>query len=99
MRPDDSWRELIASWVNWLRGKESFQDNVNRHVIETNRWLADFARQEGVLVLDFQSALGEPGGQRRAEFVDSDGSHVSDAGYAALTNYARPVLEKHVARR
>jgi lysophospholipase L1-like esterase len=99
VRPPDSLREWLASWVNWLRGKESYQDGVNRAVLATNRSLSELARQEGVLVLDFQSALGEPNGWRAARFVQPDGSHVTDAGYTVLTDYARPLLEKHVVRR
>jgi uncharacterized SAM-binding protein YcdF (DUF218 family)/lysophospholipase L1-like esterase len=99
VRPSDSWSEVIASWVGGLMGKESYQDRINRHVIETNRWLADVGRRERLLVLDFQAALGEDDGRRRREFVQEDGSHITPAAYAALTEYAKPVLEKHLATR
>ena len=96
LRPPDSMRERVGTWVNRFRGKESYQDAVNRHVQSMNRWLIDLANEQGLLLLDFQAALAGDDGRRRAEFVHADGSHVSDAGYAALTEYALPVLERHV---
>jgi uncharacterized SAM-binding protein YcdF (DUF218 family)/lysophospholipase L1-like esterase len=99
VRPSDSWTETIASWVGSLMGKESYQDRINRHVMATNRWLVDVATRERLLVLDFQATLGEDDGRRRREFVQDDGSHITPAAYAALTEYAKPVLEKHLGAR
>lgn len=93
------WRERLSSILLVIRDKEGFQDVVNRQVIDINRWLVDLAHQEGLMILDLHAALAEPGGRRRREFVDGDGTHVSPAGYAALTNFARPLLEKHVITR
>ena len=98
IRPEASWTNALASIVGALRGKESYQAWVNRHVMETNRWLVDLARREGLLLLDFRSTLAEGGGMRRAEFTQGDGSHITAAGYAALTTYARPILEAHLSR-
>jgi lysophospholipase L1-like esterase len=98
MRPPPSWMNTLASIVGALRGTESYQSRTNRQVMETNRWLVDLARREELLLLDFQSTLAEGGGMRRAEFTQADGSHVTPAGYASLTSYARPILETHVAR-
>ena len=99
VRPMGSWMNSLASVIGTLRGKESYQARINRHVIDTNRWLVDLARREGLLLLDFQSTLAEGGGMRRAEFTQDDGSHITPAGYAALTSYATPILEAHLARR
>jgi lysophospholipase L1-like esterase len=98
MRPPASWTNTLASIVGAVRGKESYQARTNRQVIETNRWLADEARREGLLLLDFQSTLAEGGGMRRAEFTQEDGSHITPAGYSMLTSYAKPILEAHLAR-
>lgn len=95
----DSWRETLSSWVGWLRGKESYQAGVNRHVMAMNEWLVQLARREGLQLLDFQATLAGAGGERRREFAQPDGSHISVSGYAAITAYARPILEKHAERR
>jgi uncharacterized SAM-binding protein YcdF (DUF218 family)/lysophospholipase L1-like esterase len=97
-RPPASWTNALASIIGAIRGKESYQARINRDVMETNRWLVDLARREGLLLLDFQSTLAEGGGMRRAEFTQADGSHITPAGYEALTVYARPILEAHFAR-
>jgi uncharacterized SAM-binding protein YcdF (DUF218 family)/lysophospholipase L1-like esterase len=99
IRPPSSWMNALGSIVGALRGKESYQALINRHVIETNRWLVDVARRENLLLLDLQSTLSEGGGTRRAEFTQDDGSHISPAGYATLTAYATPILERHFAAR
>ena len=99
VRPPDTWRETISQWLNAIRGKASYQDMINTNVLAVNRALVDLAASEGLLLLDFQGALGETGGWRRAEFMHEDGSHVSAAGYAALTSYAGPILEKRVNDR
>jgi uncharacterized SAM-binding protein YcdF (DUF218 family) len=99
MRPPNTWRDLIARWVNVLRSRKDYQDTINAQVIGMNRWLVDLAARDGLLLLDFQGTLGETGGWRRAEYVHTDGSHVSAAGYAALTSYALPILERHVSQR
>jgi uncharacterized SAM-binding protein YcdF (DUF218 family)/lysophospholipase L1-like esterase len=99
VRPNDSWLERTASWAGALLGKEGYQARVNRLVLETDRWLEGYARNEGILLLDLQSVLAERGGARKREFMNEDGSHISEAGYAALTAYATPILEKHIAAR
>lgn len=99
IRPPDTWAEWAVGLVGRLMGKVSYQDTVNRHVLDMNRWLLDFAAKDGVPVLRFQELLSEESGRRRAEFIQPDGSHVTPAAYAALTAYARPILEEHVASR
>lgn len=95
----DSWTEAMMSWVGPLLGKESYQDRINRHVIEANSWLLDFAKQEGLIVLDFQRILADQNGRRRREFAQEDGSHITAAGYAALTAFAQAVLPEHLVGR
>lgn len=98
IRPPASWMNTLAAIVGALRGKESYQARINRHVIDVNRGLVDLARRDGLLLLDFQSTLAERGGMRRPEFTLEDGSHITPAGYESLTTYARPILEAHLAK-
>jgi lysophospholipase L1-like esterase len=99
LRPPESFSESLAGWAGALRGKGSYQDQVNRHVLAVNRWLVDTATREGLLVLDFQPVLSEPGGRRRPAFAQPDGSHITPAGYDALTSFATPILEEHFVAR
>ena len=50
-------------------------------------------------MLDFQRVLEEPGGRRRAAFTQSDGSHITDRGYAMLAAYAEPILVEYFRDR
>jgi acyl-CoA thioesterase-1 len=98
VRPQDTWSEMLASWVGWAMGKESYQDWVNLHVLEVNQWIRELAAREKLLLLDLQPVVSEPKGQRRKEFAREDGSHLPAAGYAALTDYATPLLQRHFTR-
>jgi lysophospholipase L1-like esterase len=79
-------------------GKTSYQAQVNAHVIETNAWLRELARREGLLLIDLQPQLSDASGMRRTEFASEDGSHIPAAGYAAIAAYAEPLLEAHFRR-
>ena len=61
VRPKDSWSETVGSWVGWVMGKEAYQDGINRHVLALDQWIKETAAREGLLVLDFQAVLAEPG--------------------------------------
>lgn len=99
IRGNDSWLEGLARLVGRLRGRESYQDRINRHVLATNRWLGDVARRKGLMLLDFHQVLADADGSRRREFIQEDGSHITPAGYAALTAYAVPRLEARHGQR
>ena len=79
----------LRSWVGRLRGKESYGARVNGHVSDMNRWIREYAGGEGIPVLDLETTLAGTDGWRRPEFATDDGSHVSAAGYEALTRYVR----------
>jgi lysophospholipase L1-like esterase len=96
IRPAKAFVETVMSTIGWLLGKLSYQDQVNRHVMELNQWLREYARNEAILVLDLQGALADADGQRRREYATDDGSHISAEGYDALTTYARPILTRHL---
>ena len=96
IRPPKTFVEAVTAIVGPFLGKQSYQDRINGHVIEGNRWLRELAQREGVLVLDFQNTLAGTDGRRRREFATDDGSHISPEGYEALTNYARPILSNRL---
>jgi len=95
VRPVDTWSEMVMGPIGRLLGKESNTDRINKHVLATNRWLMDYARREGLLLIDLHGTLSEANGQRRKEFALEDGSHIPPAGYTAITAYVTPILEAH----
>ena len=97
--PAESLMERVRAVIGTIRGKEAYQDRINRHVLSLNQWIAETGAREHLLVLQFQSVLSEPGGRRRPAYAQPDGSHISPAGYDALTSYATPILEEFLVGR
>lgn len=93
IRTKDGWLEAFQSMVGRILGKSSYQDYINGHVIETNRWIKETATREGILLLDFEKVLADQSGLRRKEFALPDGSHISVQGYESLTQYAQNQLQ------
>ena len=85
-------KETIASWLGRIKGGESYQDYVNRHVFRTNQWIREYALEQGILLLDFQPILADGEGRRKPEYATEDGSHLSTAAYARLSQYAAEKL-------
>lgn len=94
-----SFMDTVASFIGTLRGKPSYQDQINTHVLANNQWLIELGAREGILVLQLQSVLAEPGGRRRKQFAQPDGSHITASGYDMLTAYATPILEEFLVAR
>jgi len=92
IRGKDEYRESVAAWIGKLIGKQSYQDYVNRNVIETNRWIREMAGQRNLPLLDLQPLLSDSDGVRKKEYATPDGSHISSLGYDVLTRYAEKVL-------
>lgn len=82
----DNWLDQIAAWVGTLRGKKSYQDYINGHVIEMNQWLRRVATERKLTLLDFEKTLADENGRRRIEYTTQDGTHLSPKAYAALTD-------------
>ena len=90
----NSLMDVLLATLGALRGKPSYQDQVNVHVFRINTWLKETAEREQLLLLDFQSVLAGADGRRHPLYAQPDGSHVTAAGYDALTTYAQPILEE-----
>lgn len=99
IRARDSWSETAASWLGWALGKQSYQDWINGQVLDLNERIRLLAGREGLLLLDLHPVMSDGRGHRRRGFAKDDGSHITPAGYAALTDYARPILVKHLGQR
>jgi lysophospholipase L1-like esterase len=90
----EDFMTLLGRWL----GRSSFQDYINGHVLATNEWLREFARQEGVTLVDIQPVLSTADNRRQREYAADDGSHFSQAGYRALTQYVSPIVEARIPR-
>jgi uncharacterized SAM-binding protein YcdF (DUF218 family)/lysophospholipase L1-like esterase len=88
--------DTVKARVGSVLGKVSYQDVVNGHVMVVNQWLRDTGQRKGLLVLDLQRTLAGGDGPRRWIYAADDGSHVSEEGYRALTEYATPILTRHL---
>lgn len=83
-----------VAFVNGLRGKQSYATQVNREVRELNAFVRQLATREQVVLLDFEKVFAPEGGARKPEYAQEDHSHVTPAGYQALTRYAVAELGK-----
>jgi lysophospholipase L1-like esterase len=82
-----------------LLGRRSYQDYVNGHVEALNEHTRRLAAEHDLLLLDFFATLQGKGNRRQRRYATADGSHISAAGYAALSAYARPLIAERVKRR
>jgi lysophospholipase L1-like esterase len=89
--------ESIASVVGPLLGKSAYYDYVNRHVLDGNAWLRELAAQQDIMLLDLQPVVSDRFARRRAAYAQPDGSHITEPGYKALSQYAQPRLVAHLA--
>jgi len=84
----------VYGWLAGLMGKTSYAVRVSGHVEDVNAHLRALAAREGLRLLDFGKAFANEDGTRRQEFAAEDGSHINEAGYRALTEYANRELRK-----
>jgi uncharacterized SAM-binding protein YcdF (DUF218 family)/lysophospholipase L1-like esterase len=97
MRHPDTWSDSIKATVGWLLGRQSYQEYINSYIVRTNQWLREYAVREGLLLLDLQPVVSDRDGRRQRAFAAPDGSHISPAGYDALTRYASPLIASRLS--
>ncbi len=78
---------LPASDFPWRRGLDP-----GPMIVELNRWIRDYAAKNGVVYLDYYSALVDGKLGMKAEY-SKDGVHPTPAGYAVMA----PLAEKAIA--
>jgi lysophospholipase L1-like esterase len=71
-----------------LMGKQSYAGQVNAEVRDLNAFVRQLTARENLRLLDFEKVFAPDGGARIQEFAQEDRSHVTPAGYQALTRYA-----------
>jgi lysophospholipase L1-like esterase len=94
MTVGDSWRDEIMAFIGKLRGRENYRVMINGHVKDVNEWLRKYAAEHRLRLIDLEQAVDSGNGSRRAEFTQEDGSHISPAGYEAISRHAAAALAK-----
>jgi lysophospholipase L1-like esterase len=80
--------------VGRLLGKQSYAERVNVQVRELNTFVRQLAARENLRLLDFEKVFAPDGGAREPVFATEDRSHVTAAGYKALTDYVVSELRR-----
>jgi lysophospholipase L1-like esterase len=79
---------MIYGWYAAIAGKTSYATRVSGHVHELNEYLKSMCRRENCRVLDFEAVFANEAGTRKSHYGAEDGSHITQAGYDALTGHA-----------
>jgi lysophospholipase L1-like esterase len=88
----DTLKENAMAWVAGLLGKQDYRSQKNEQIKAVNAWLRDYARSQNIKLLDLETALDSGNGTRKVEYAREDNSHVSPAGYQAITRYVAAQL-------
>jgi lysophospholipase L1-like esterase len=88
----DTLKENAMAWVAGLLGKQDYRSRKNEQIKAVNAWLRDYARAQNIKLLDLEQALDSGNGTRKVEYTREDNSHVSPAGYQAITRYVAAQL-------
>jgi lysophospholipase L1-like esterase len=79
------------------RSQNMFLTRSEQKIEELNRWLRGYCDQNGLIYLDYFSAMVDDHGMMRQELAD-DGLHPNDAGYRIMAPLAESAIEKALAR-
>ena len=97
IRPPASRLEWLAATIGWLRGREGYQQGINRRVQRLNAFVRAYTAANGVRLLDLHPLVSGPNGMRLRRYAKRDGSHLPDSGYQAINAYAVPLLSTWLA--
>jgi lysophospholipase L1-like esterase len=78
------------------KAKDFFAQRPPARILELNAWLKDYCARNGVMYLDYFSALVDEKGMLRRELAD-DGLHPNAAGYKIMAPLAEAAIEKALA--
>jgi len=75
------------------KAKDFFAQRPPARILELNTWLKDYCAKNGVVYLDYFSALVDDKGLLKRELAD-DGLHPNDAGYMIMVPLAEAAIAK-----
>jgi lysophospholipase L1-like esterase len=88
----DTMKEKLMGMVAGVLGKTDYRTQKNTEIKALNGWLRDYAKAQKIELVDLEAALDSGNGTRKVEYTRSDNSHVSPAGYEAITKYVAAQL-------
>lgn len=88
----DTIKEKLIGLVASVLGKNDYRTQKNTEIKALNVWLRDYAKAQKIKLVDLETALDSGNGTRKVEYTRSDNSHVSPAGYEAITKYVASQL-------
>jgi len=78
------------------RSKMFFPLRSPAQILELNRWIKDYAAQNGCIYLDYFSPMVDDKGLLKRDLAD-DGLHPNDSGYAIMAPLAQKAIEQALA--
>jgi lysophospholipase L1-like esterase len=75
------------------KSKDFFAQRPGPRILALNEWLKDYCAKNGLVYLDYFSALVDDKGMLKRELAD-DGLHPNDAGYKIMAALAEGAIEK-----
>ncbi len=78
------------------RSKMFFPLRPPEQIVELNRWIKDYAAQNGCIYLDYFSAMVDDKGLLKADLAD-DGLHPNDKGFAVMAPLAQKAIDQALA--
>ncbi|WP_129777684.1 GDSL-type esterase/lipase family protein [Peristeroidobacter soli] len=83
----ETFKEKVMAIVGPWLGKTDYRVQKNIAIKALNAWLRDYAHAQHIKLLDLEKALASGNGTRKAEYARKDHSHITPAGYEAITQY------------
>jgi lysophospholipase L1-like esterase len=94
----DSYLDRFMAWTGEIRGKQSFQQYISTNVMSVNRWVRDYAKQQGYPLLDIEHLMTNEEGNRKTGYFTEDLSHITEKAYQDLDHYATSQLEEQLIK-
>jgi acyl-CoA thioesterase I len=89
---------LLPAYNYTPESKESFALRPPERILTLNQWLKDYCAKNGLVYLDYFSALVDDKGMLRRELSD-DGLHPNAAGYKIMAPLAGKAIAKALAKK
>jgi acyl-CoA thioesterase I len=77
-------------------GQEFSSQRPRERILELNTWLKDYSAKNGIVYLDYFSAMVDDKGMLKRELAE-DGLHPNDAGYKIMAPLAEAAIAKAMA--
>ena len=80
------------------KSQDFFAQRPGKRILEVNQWLRDYCAKNGMMYLDYFSALVDDKGLLKKELAE-DGLHPNDAGYKIMAPLAEAAIAKATPAR